>query len=86
MKTYKIVYLIVFTVTCLTNNLYAQEERGYYDAPYTRYEADQGILSNASIGMMSFSQKDLQSEQFTKQFTKRTIYKTKQKQNEQFTK
>ncbi|HVD97740.1 MAG TPA: hypothetical protein VNB90_06005 [Cytophagaceae bacterium] len=46
----------------LTKVLYAQEQRGYYDAPYTRYEADQGILTNATITSMSFSQKDLQSE------------------------
>src|SRR5437879_5524248 len=62
MRTFKILNLIVFTVLLFAKDLYAQDERGYYDAPYVRYEADQGALSNASIAMMSFSQKDLQSE------------------------
>ncbi|HXA02223.1 MAG TPA: hypothetical protein VNW99_09550, partial [Cytophagaceae bacterium] len=62
MRTFKILNLIIFAVLFLTKDLYAQEERGYYDAPYLRYEADQGVLSNATIAMMSFAQKDLQSE------------------------
>jgi hypothetical protein len=62
MRTLKILNLIVFTALFFGKDLYAQEERGYFDAPYTRYEADQGALSNASTPMMSFSQKDLQSE------------------------
>lgn len=44
----------------LMNNLMAQ--RGYYDAPYTRYEADKGTLSNASATSQSYKQSDLQSE------------------------
>ncbi len=62
MRTFKILNLIFFTVVFLAKDLYAQEERGYYDAPYRRYEADQGTLSNATMAMMSFNQKDLQSE------------------------
>ncbi|MES2432070.1 MAG: hypothetical protein V4556_14135 [Bacteroidota bacterium] len=42
-------------------NVFAQ--RGYYDAPYKRYEADGGVLSNGAVAMAkSFSQIDLQSE------------------------
>ncbi len=35
---------------------------GYFDAPYTRYEANDGILINASITNKSYSQALLQSE------------------------
>jgi len=38
------------------------DQRGYYDAPYIRYEADQGILSKAKATPKSFSQPDIQSE------------------------
>jgi hypothetical protein len=63
MRILRIRNLIVFTVLLLAQGLYAQsDQRGYYDAPYLRYEADQGSLSNATVAMMSFSQKDLQSE------------------------
>ncbi|UAY52065.1 right-handed parallel beta-helix repeat-containing protein [Ferruginibacter albus] len=42
-------------------NLFAQ--RGYYDAPYKRYEADLGTLSSGAFVMpRSYSQPDLQSE------------------------
>ncbi|MCP2025348.1 uncharacterized protein YjdB [Flavobacterium sp. HSC-32F16] len=45
----------------LTSNLYAQ--RGYYDAPYKRYEVNLGQLSNgASVTAKSYVQSDLQSE------------------------
>lgn len=45
----------------LTSNLYAQ--RGYYDAPYKRYEANLGQLSNGSTTTAkSYNQADLQSE------------------------
>ena len=62
MRKSKLINLLIITVLLLTTNLYAQDQRGYYDAPYLRYEADQGALTNAKIAMMSFSQKDLQSE------------------------
>lgn len=62
MKKNKILNMAVCTALLLGQDLYAQDERGYYDAPYIRYEADQGALANASTPMMSFSQKDLQSE------------------------
>jgi hypothetical protein len=42
-------------------NTFAQ--RGYYDAPYKRYEADSGVLSNGAFVMpKSYAQPDLQSE------------------------
>ena len=41
-------------------NLNAQ--RGYYDAPYKRYEADQATLANAVVLSKSYKQADLQSE------------------------
>ncbi|HEY8401612.1 MAG TPA: right-handed parallel beta-helix repeat-containing protein [Cytophagaceae bacterium] len=62
MRTFKIFNLAIFTVLLLVHTGMAQDKRGYYDAPYVRYEADQGALVNATIAMMSFSQKDLQSE------------------------
>src|SRR6478609_204196 len=62
MKIFKTLSLIALTFLLAAAELYAQEGRGYYDAPYLRYEADQGALSNATVAMMSFSQKDLQSE------------------------
>ncbi|WP_343617032.1 Ig-like domain-containing protein [Flavobacterium sp.] len=50
------IFLILFT-----SNLQAQ--RGYYDAPYKRYEANLGQLSNgASTTSKSYVQSDLQSE------------------------
>ncbi len=62
MRTLKTLNLILGAALCLSTSLNAQDERGYYDAPYLRYEADQGALTNATIAMMSFNQKDLQSE------------------------
>lgn len=45
------------------SNLFAQDEIGYYDAPYTRYEADQGTLGkNVPILPISYNHEDLQSE------------------------
>jgi hypothetical protein len=35
---------------------------GYYDAPYLRYEADLGTLTNATVTSKSYQQSDLQSE------------------------
>ena len=38
-------------------------QRGYYDAPYKRYEADQGTLTSGAVAMAaSFAQANLQSE------------------------
>jgi Carbohydrate binding module (family 6)/Secretion system C-terminal sorting domain/Right handed beta helix region len=52
--------VFVFFVS-LSSNLYAQ--RGYFDAPYKRYEADLATLSNgASATSKSYAQADLQSE------------------------
>ena len=62
--TFKILLKITIVLLFLfisISNLFAQ--RGYYDAPYTRYEADQGILSNgAVVTTKSYKQSDLQSE------------------------
>jgi hypothetical protein len=52
-----VVFILLFM---FVSNVAAQ--RGYYDAPYKRYEADQSVLSNASITPKSFKQADLQSE------------------------
>src|SRR5579862_2179077 len=42
-------------------NMFAQ--RGFYDAPYKRYEADLGTLTNGAFVMpKSYAQPDLQSE------------------------
>jgi len=40
----------------------ASAQRGYYDAPFKRYEADLGVLTNASVMAKSYKQSDLQSE------------------------
>ncbi|WP_309640792.1 right-handed parallel beta-helix repeat-containing protein [Flavobacterium sp.] len=49
-------------------NLHAQ--RGYFDAPYLRYETDAGILSNGAVNTTkSFAQADLQSEASQQQCT-----------------
>lgn len=32
----------------------ASDQRGYYDAPYKRYEADLGVLFNATIKSKSY--------------------------------
>lgn len=63
MKKIKILALVVFTAFFSEQGAQAQsEQRGYYDAPYTRYEADQGTLVKSKATPKSFSQKDLQSE------------------------
>ncbi|TDO82844.1 putative secreted protein (Por secretion system target) [Flavobacterium chryseum] len=54
-------YIIWLFFALFTSNLYAQ--RGYYDAPYKRYEANLGQLSNgATVTSKSYIQADLQSE------------------------
>jgi hypothetical protein len=40
----------------------AKAQQGYFDAPYTRYEADNGILVNATATPKAYKQSDLQSE------------------------
>lgn len=55
----KIQYVVVFCLL-FANTIMAQ--RGYYDAPYVRYEADAGVLSNASVTSQSHKQNLLQSE------------------------
>jgi hypothetical protein len=55
-------YLIVYLLLIFSfSNLFAQ--RGYYDAPYKRYEAENGLEgSTATIYPKSYNQADLQSE------------------------
>ncbi|MEP6931026.1 MAG: hypothetical protein ABI850_13470, partial [Flavobacterium sp.] len=54
-------HLVWVLFMLLTTNLQAQ--RGYYDAPYKRYEANLGQLSNgAAVTSKSYIQGDLQSE------------------------
>ena len=63
MKKLKLGTLITCAVLFIGNGLHAQsDQRGYYDAAYTRYEADKGTLSKAKATSMSFNQADLQSE------------------------
>jgi len=64
MKKNKILNLIFGTILFLANDLNAQI--GYYDVPYVRYEADLGILTNATIiaksNAQAYAQTNLQSE------------------------
>ncbi|WP_185963939.1 T9SS type A sorting domain-containing protein [Flavobacterium restrictum] len=55
-------YRLLLLLTILSSShLFAQ--RGYYDAPYKRYEADAAMLTNdAAVTSKSFAQADLQSE------------------------
>ncbi len=58
--------LLQFSILCLffsINPSKISAQRGYYDAPYKRYEADLGTLSNGAFVMQkSYAQPDLQSE------------------------
>jgi hypothetical protein len=51
---------IIFSLFIFCGYTFAQ--RGYYDAPYKRYEADLGVLTNATVSAKSYKQSDLQSE------------------------
>ncbi len=63
MKKFRNSKLIVCALLGWAHSTFAQsDQRGYYDAPYIRYEADQGILSKAKATTASFKQSDLQSE------------------------
>lgn len=60
---HKKIAFCVLQFLLLTASTILHAQRGYYDAPYLRYEADAGILSNgASITPKSYAQADLQSE------------------------
>jgi hypothetical protein len=60
-KRTKINLIILLLIGVSAFNLHAQ--RGYYDAPYKRYEADLGILSNGAVATpKSYIQSNLQSE------------------------
>ncbi|HET6558361.1 MAG TPA: hypothetical protein VFG54_13670, partial [Prolixibacteraceae bacterium] len=57
----KITLLLLILFIACTAKLSAQ--RGYYDAPYKRYEADSALLSNGAVATAkSYAQADLQSE------------------------
>jgi hypothetical protein len=60
MKTSKVIYLLMGILSIVTFELRAQV--GYFDAPYTRYEADLGTLTSATISSKSYNQGALQSE------------------------
>lgn len=60
MKKYPLIVLTVFY--CLFSWNVQAQQRGYYDQPYKRYEADIATLANAVILPKSFKQADLQSE------------------------
>ena len=63
MKRLNILCLLFSTLFLLEAKLYAQSnERGYYDAPYIRYEADKATLLKAKATPASFNQADIQSE------------------------
>jgi hypothetical protein len=52
-----------FTLLMVTSVCFVSAQRGYYDAPYKRYEADSAILSNGAVALpKSYSQVALQSE------------------------
>lgn len=55
----RIINLSIFS--CLSISILSAQ-RGYYDAPYKRYEADLATLTNATILPKSHKQADLQSE------------------------
>jgi hypothetical protein len=58
MKSYNSV-LVLILCTFVFN---VKAQRGYYDAPYSRYEANTAILVNATATPQSYKQSDLQSE------------------------
>ena len=60
MKRITIQQLAISFLLLTCSNVLAQ--RGYYDAPYLRYEADKGVLTNASVTPVSYRQQDVQSE------------------------
>lgn len=58
---YKTTFLFLILIIACAGKLSAQ--RGYYDAPYLRYEADKATLSNGAVATVrSYAQADLQSE------------------------
>jgi hypothetical protein len=61
MKGKKIANIVLIVIVFLANVSFAQ--RGYYDAPYVRYEADLGTLANGAVATSkSYKQSNLQSE------------------------
>ncbi len=63
MKRFKQLSLVACAFLISAISVVAQvNQRGYYDAPYIRYEADKGLLSKGKVLPMSFKQEDIQSE------------------------
>ncbi|MFN3404257.1 MAG: sugar-binding protein [Cytophagaceae bacterium] len=60
MRRFTMACRIMFILLFVSQVVLAQ--RGYFNAPYTRYEANQGTLTNSSITSRSYAQPDLQSE------------------------
>ena len=59
----KILYFTLSIIILLTTVKPTSAQRGYFDAPYIRYEANEAVLSNGTlITPKSYSQADLQSE------------------------
>ena len=58
----KFLFKFAFIIPLLVFVCNASAQRGYYDAPYKRYEADKGTLTNATITPKSYKQSDLQCE------------------------
>ena len=58
-----ILYFFFTLVLMFTSLQWLSAQRGYYDAPYKRYEADLATLSNGALATTkSYAQADLQSE------------------------
>lgn len=56
-------YFIFTLILLFASTQWLSAQRGYYDAPYKRYEADQATLSNGAVATVrSYAQIDLQSE------------------------
>ncbi len=61
MKKITTVFLSVLVAILSTTN-FVLAQRGYFDAPYIRYEADLASMTNATVTARSYAQSDLQSE------------------------
>ena len=56
-------FVAFFAVLMFASVCFVSAQRGYFDAPYKRYEADSAVLSNGAVVMAkSYAQADLQSE------------------------
>ncbi|MFN3404256.1 MAG: sugar-binding protein [Cytophagaceae bacterium] len=60
MRVLKAFVSVIFSLFISASSLLAQ--RGYFNAPYIRYEANAGVLTNAAATPRSYAQGNLQSE------------------------